>query len=277
MRTGAVKMVRSGNPSGHHLFRELRSRYLERLAEAAPRLRLALERGLTVLPLSGLTHLRDEVHRLAGSGATYGFPMVSELAFATEDSLDGVLGGSRDRSDLDRDFRGLLDAVDAAIDVYREEQHFERIRASREFAPSTDVKSAACELIGNVVIVDDDPSVSDLLWTAFSREGFNAEVVRDGVAAMASIKHRIPDVVVLDRALPVMSGTSVLLKLQEDKRTANIPVIILSAKPPSAWFESQKVQYIQKPFMPEAIVSAAVAMMDGSYGEGGHDAGHSPS
>ncbi|NNU15969.1 response regulator [Parvularcula sp. ZS-1/3] len=250
-----------GSGSGRALFKELRLRYLKRLEAACETFNLASERAQSGEKPGDLFVLRDLVHRLAGSGTTYGFPDVSEAAFAAEDSLDAAISGHRDARDLAMTLTQLRDAVDSAVQLYRQESQLDKLRKERSSASAPKAAAPLGQEEARIVLVDDDPSVSDLLWAAFSRFGYETEVLRDGIAAMASIKHRRPDLIILDRGLPVMSGTSVLLELQQDTELSKIPVIVLSAKAPSAWFSEQNVRYIQKPFMPDVVVGEATALL----------------
>lgn len=250
-----MTILNPGNTSGRFLFNELRTRYLQRLKAAQETLR----QSSVHLPISfdreKAGGLRDLVHRLAGSGATYGFGAVSEAAFAAEDALDAGLGGVPDMEDLSVSLGALRDAVDAAVDTKESEEELTSRRGQKTpDVPPADSGGAR----KRVLIIDDDPAVSDLLWTAFSRLGLEADVARDGVAGMAAVKEQHPDLIILDRSLPLLSGTSVLMELKADPKTAGIAIIILSAKVPSAWFSAQGVRYIQKPFLPDVVVGEAM-------------------
>lgn len=79
-------------------FAALRAEYLQSARERAGRLReavAALRRGEPV----DLGQLRQEVHKLRGSGGFYGFKALSDAAAAAEDALIQVLGGDRERDD----------------------------------------------------------------------------------------------------------------------------------------------------------------------------------
>lgn len=254
-----------GTGSGRALFKELRQRYLRRLEASLDTFADAAACAERREPRNDLLSFRDLVHRLAGSGATYGFLDVSEAAFAAEDALDAAISGHSDDTDLAATLLELHNAVQLAVSLFQQERELDALRKEKTAAVA--FKSSPKEGDGDarVVLVDDDPSVSDLLWAAFSRIGVETEVVRDGVAAMASIKHCQPDLIILDRGLPMMSGTSVFMELQQDEDLSAIPVIVLSAKAPSAWFSEQNVRYIQKPFMPDLVVGEATTLLQARH------------
>lgn len=80
-----------------------------------------------------------------------------------------------------------------------------------------------------ILVVDDNPDAQEIFSVALKHMGYEVGVANDGREALASIKQRIPDMVLLDLMMPNMNGFEVLLRMQSSKRTQNIPVIIISA------------------------------------------------
>jgi signal transduction histidine kinase/CheY-like chemotaxis protein len=79
-----------------------------------------------------------------------------------------------------------------------------------------------------VLVVDDDPSVRDLVARHLGRDGYRVETAADGQLALAKAKIFVPDVITLDVLMPHFDGWTVLNKLKHDPDLKNIPVIILS-------------------------------------------------
>lgn len=96
----------------------------------------------------------------------------------------------------------------------------------RENGRITAMESAhACTLL----IVDDDPFISDLLTRKFVDAGFNTVHANNGAEAMKRLEDgQVPDSILLDLMMPVMNGYEVLAHLQEKPEWAKIPVIVLS-------------------------------------------------
>ena len=78
-------------------------------------------------------------------------------------------------------------------------------------------------------MVDDDALIRDTLATALGDEGYAVRVAADGRAALDTIGHWRPDVIVLDLMMPVMDGPAFRAAQRATAETAQIPVIVLSA------------------------------------------------
>lgn len=102
-----------------------------------------------------------------------------------------------------------------------------------------------------ILLVDDDANILGLLKDVFENN-YSVLTARDGLTALKIIHRRIPSVVLLDVMLPRLSGHMVLKRLRADKKTKNLPVIMLTAKSTAAdkllGIELSANEYIPKPF-----------------------------
>jgi CheY-like chemotaxis protein len=80
-----------------------------------------------------------------------------------------------------------------------------------------------------VLLVDDQPDQIEMYHFALREAGFAVEDAANGLSALAHVRQRRPDVIVLDIRLPDMSGWDVCSVLKGDPTTAPIPIIILTA------------------------------------------------
>jgi len=81
-----------------------------------------------------------------------------------------------------------------------------------------------------VLVVDDDPDIRELLFTALEDEGFEVVPAGNGQEALAIIKTFRPDVIVLDLMMPVMDGWQFAAELRaRDDGDEDIPIVLLSA------------------------------------------------
>lgn len=80
-----------------------------------------------------------------------------------------------------------------------------------------------------ILLVDDEPEILEYFAKALKREGFQVLTAGDGEAGLAMAKKELPDLVILDVLMPGMDGGQVAQDLRENKETANISVIFLSA------------------------------------------------
>ena len=80
-----------------------------------------------------------------------------------------------------------------------------------------------------VLVVDDMALVRELLNAGLKGAGYETQCAADGHAALAAMKARIPDLVLLDLSMPGMGGLAVLESLRASPATAKVPVILLTA------------------------------------------------
>lgn len=103
-----------------------------------------------------------------------------------------------------------------------------------------------------VLVVDDDPTVSDVVLRYLERAGYQVDRAADGLAALAAVDRAAPDLVVLDLMLPGIDGLEVCRRLRQ--RAVTVPVIMLTA----LGEESDRIlglrlgadDYVTKPFSP---------------------------
>lgn len=85
------------------------------------------------------------------------------------------------------------------------------------------------DLLGHVLVVDDTPANVRLLTGILKVEGYEIETASDGVAALAAIAARVPDVVLLDAMMPGMDGFEVCRRIKSEPTTAFLPVVMVTA------------------------------------------------
>ncbi len=102
-----------------------------------------------------------------------------------------------------------------------------------------------------ILIVDDTEDNIDILVEALG-EDYELSVAMDGPSALESLELELPDIILLDIMMPGMDGYEVCRILKQDKRTAQIPVIFLTAmddiESKTRGFKAGAVDYITKPF-----------------------------
>lgn len=110
-----------------------------------------------------------------------------------------------------------------------------------------------------VLLCDDDELLVELLDYRLSAVGLDVIVARDGGEALAMVEKHQPDAIVLDAMMPVMDGYQVLRTLREDKRTAQTPVIMLTARKQERDIISAlnlgANEYMVKPFIPDELLT----------------------
>lgn len=109
-----------------------------------------------------------------------------------------------------------------------------------------------------VLVVEDDPTIMRLLEVNFSMEGFEVLAAFDGPSALEMVQASMPDVIVSDVMMPEMSGVELVTALKSDAATADIPVLLLSARAQGtdirAGLDAGADDYVTKPFEPLDLV-----------------------
>ncbi|GAB7193601.1 response regulator transcription factor [Kineococcus sp. NUM-3379] len=125
-----------------------------------------------------------------------------------------------------------------------------------------------------LLVVDDEPSIRELLATSLRFAGFEVAAAADGAEALRLAEQSRPDLVVLDVMLPDMDGFAVTRRLRQ--RGTDVPVLFLTARDDTA----DKVtgltvggdDYVTKPFSLEEVVARIRAVLRRT-GAGGAEAG----
>ena len=106
--------------------------------------------------------------------------------------------------------------------------------------------------MATVLVVDDDVDIARFIEINLRLEGFDVRVEHDGEAAEKAIEESTPDIVLLDVMMPRVDGVELCRRLRSNPATANLPVIMLTAKSLSAdkvvGLTAGADDYIIKPF-----------------------------
>jgi len=116
-----------------------------------------------------------------------------------------------------------------------------------------------------ILVVEDEADIRELIRYNLAQEGFVIEEAADGLQALDRIARRLPDLVVLDLMLPGMSGLEVCRKLRAAPQTANLPILVATAKDTEVdrvlGLEMGADDYVVKPFSPRELVARVKALL----------------
>ena len=116
-----------------------------------------------------------------------------------------------------------------------------------------------------ILVVEDEPDIAALIGYQLTRAGFRVETTMNGIEALRTVARDIPDLIVLDRMLPGISGDEVLSRLKDDPETQGVPVLVLTAKKERqeriAGLELGADDYLTKPFSPRELVLRVQAIL----------------
>ena len=103
-----------------------------------------------------------------------------------------------------------------------------------------------------VLVVDDDPEIVTFLATLLELEGIESQVATSAAAALSMLDRGVPNLVLLDIAMPDRDGLDLCREMKKDPRTRDVPVFVVSARPGKDVVERALAagaeQFIRKPF-----------------------------
>ena len=116
-----------------------------------------------------------------------------------------------------------------------------------------------------LLLVEDDRALAELLLWHFEREDFAVVHTADGDEALLLAEERAPDVVILDWMIEGVSGIEVCRRLRRRPATANVPILMLTARGEEAdrirGLETGADDYVTKPFSPRELVARVAAVL----------------
>jgi DNA-binding response OmpR family regulator len=116
-----------------------------------------------------------------------------------------------------------------------------------------------------ILVVEDDPTLGDVMLTALKDEGLDAKLAHDGDEAMRDVDDLSPSLMVLDLMMPKRDGFSVLRELRADGRISNLPVIVVTAifgmSERLYATELGAADYVTKPFELDDLVQRVRALL----------------
>lgn len=117
-------------------------------------------------------------------------------------------------------------------------------------------------MTARILVVDDDPAVSEMIGIVLRAEGFDPVFCDHGDTALAIFRETSPDVVLLDLMLPGKSGIDICRELRAE---SGVPIIMLTAKSDTVdvviGLESGADDYIPKPFKPRELIARVRARL----------------
>jgi len=125
----------------------------------------------------------------------------------------------------------------------------------------------------NILVIEDEPSIAEVVSLYLRRAGYQVQTAEDGVEALDKLYESIPDLVVLDLMLPKVDGLEITHWLRS---RSNVPIIMLTARREEsdriAGLEMGADDYVVKPFSPQELVSRVRAVLRRTRGPSDIDA-----
>lgn len=111
----------------------------------------------------------------------------------------------------------------------------------------------------NILIIEDDKDIAELIEFNLKKEGFGSYKAFDGKAGLKKAAEGLPDLIILDLMLPKLDGIEVCKTLKQDRKSADIPIIMLTAKSAEVdrilGIEIGADDYLTKPFSVRELIA----------------------
>ncbi len=122
-----------------------------------------------------------------------------------------------------------------------------------------------------ILIVDDEPDIVSLVSYNLKKEGFAVTALSRGDDVLSTVKRGHVSLIILDLMLPGISGMEICGLLRRDAETAQIPIIMLTAKGEESdrirGLEAGADDYLPKPFSPRELIARVRAVLRRSSGQ----------
>ena len=127
------------------------------------------------------------------------------------------------------------------------------------------LRPATARPVPLVVVADDDDDILAMVVYRLKRCGFEVVAVRDGEEAVETVTRLLPDLVVLDVAMPKLTGIDVTEVLRTQENTATTLIVLLTASASDRdiqrGLDAGADAYITKPFSPQDLASRVEALL----------------
>lgn len=120
-------------------------------------------------------------------------------------------------------------------------------------------------MAARILVVEDEPAVQELIRYTLEQAGMQAVTAGSAEAAVVLLRDELPDAVLIDWMLPNKSGLALARELRETARTADLPLIIVTARGEEAdrvkGLDQGADDYVVKPFSPRELIARIQAVL----------------
>ena len=117
----------------------------------------------------------------------------------------------------------------------------------------------------SVLLIEDEPDIREMLAFSLGRAGFVVREAESAEQALSMLEGRLPGLLIIDWMLPGMSGVELARRLRRDGATAEVPLIMLTARGEESdklkSFDAGIDDYVTKPFSPRELVARVRALL----------------
>ncbi|MBL4882293.1 MAG: phosphate regulon transcriptional regulator PhoB [Oleispira sp.] len=119
--------------------------------------------------------------------------------------------------------------------------------------------------LANILVVEDEQAIAEMIMTSLEMAGYQVKRAANGQIAYQMVLDEVPDLILADWMMPMMTGLQLAKKLKQAENTAEIPIILLTAKSDEDdkinGFDAGIDDYVVKPFSPRELLARIKAVL----------------
>ena len=119
--------------------------------------------------------------------------------------------------------------------------------------------------LANILVVEDEQAIAEMIMTSLEMAGYQVKRAANGQIAYQMVLDEVPDLILADWMMPMMTGLELAKKLKQAENTAEIPIILLTAKSDEDdkinGFDAGIDDYVVKPFSPRELLARIKAVL----------------
>ena len=119
--------------------------------------------------------------------------------------------------------------------------------------------------VANILVVEDEQAIAEMIMTSLEMAGYQTKRAANGQVAYQMVLEEAPDLILADWMMPMMTGLELAKRLKREENTAEIPIILLTAKSDEDdkinGFEAGIDDYVIKPFSPRELLARIKAVL----------------
>lgn len=113
-----------------------------------------------------------------------------------------------------------------------------------------------------VLVVEDETAIAMLVALIVREMGLEADTAANGAEAVSKLEQQLPDLVITDLIMPVMTGEELIQEIQGNPDWAHIPIVLLSTRQSAKGYRKDEFPLISKPFEPSAVKEVVRRVLD---------------
>jgi len=119
--------------------------------------------------------------------------------------------------------------------------------------------------VANILVVEDEQAIAEMIMTSLEMAGYQTKRAANGQIAYQMVLEEAPDLILADWMMPMMTGLELAKRLKREENTAEIPIILLTAKSDEDdkinGFDAGIDDYVIKPFSPRELLARIKAVL----------------